>query len=246
MAAVAACCPAVRAGGYFKAVMPVIGGATNGSINSLDVTIGSGGAGCSANSVNGVSGKDTVVAYTMNPALGAVTLTAGGVPRLQFRLRRAGAGNYTFNAGKNFYFRGVMGQYGTVSRTVATTLLSPGSPAVPASGNTPARPATYPSFYVSGIGGDGGESGASMNTHGAGGSEYVLVAQQASAFTPYTYTAVFNRTLQPFGVNAVSGVVPEGGGGGAPNISQKVFCGPGSKRLGHLQLVTGLGCSLYL
>jgi hypothetical protein len=86
-------------------------------------------------------------------------------------------------------------------------------------------------FYVSAVGGDGGDSGNSVSTHGLGGSEYVLVKGTASAFTPYTFGPVFNRGLQAYGVNAINGSVPGGGGGGAPDVSLMVYCGSGANGL---------------
>ncbi len=209
-----------QGGGYFKAVLPVP--ATAGVINSIDVTIGNGGSGCSMSSPNGVTGGDTRVTYK------GITMTAGGGSGSNFAGATGGsAGTFSTSAPTKFYFRGATGQYGSVSRTVATTLLSAGNPA--------ANPATFPAFYISAVGGDGGESGSSTNTHGAGGSEYLLVSQTASGFTSYSFSQVFKSVSN---VNGVNGVVPGGGGGGTPNIpgpgipaTWMVNCGSGANGL---------------
>ena len=160
--------------------------------------MGAGGAGGAAGN-NGSSGGTTSV------NLNATNLTAGGGAGAG----TAGVGIYgnptSTNIINNLSFRGVNGQFGTVSRILTTTFIS----------NT-ATTATS-------IGGDGGDAGNAERTKGFGGTETCTLTAPASGFQPFqcnVYPA-FGTVIGagPLGVTPSSGIVPGGGGGGAPLTS---------------------------
>jgi hypothetical protein len=180
-----------QGGGYIKASFVV---APNQQIR---VTIGSGGAGGADKGTNG-SGT------TIDAGPGFIFNVTGG----------AGAGNgvaggftnpTNVNTVSKFYFRGAVGQMGSVSKVVATSIIDPSNAVLTA------------------IGGDGGDAGSGPSTHGFGSSETCTLSRPASTFqvpacNPYPlWSTVLGAG--PLSTFATPGVVPGGGGGGAPITS---------------------------
>lgn len=198
-----------QGGSYFMAKFAITAN------QQIRLTIGTAGTGAPIGGDKGGNGGTTTV-----DSGSGLTFQAGGGAGAG----TGGMGTYSGPpvplSGSTFYFRGAVGQFGSSSKLLSTSIID----------------ATH--TVATSTGGDGGEAGNSPNTKGFGGAEACVLTPPSSVFQPYqcnpypAWGTVIGAGV--LGTGPTPGVTPGGGGGGAPllsGLSKKITAANGAPGL---------------